>query len=455
MKRIFLYAGLILGAAALASCDEDYTDWADAQTYSQEEDASGLSATLSAVASQVSYAEADDEGALQLVALTDVEGLADGATASITELTVNGGTDLSFTEEDGVVSVDADDLNDLIKEAYESLAYTTRTLTISAKGVATDEDGVGVAFTTNEVTLDYLTAPLPDCASESAYYYIGGYNGWDLDAPVEMTDNGDGTFSVTLEVGDSEWFKFVPASAVGGDWTGLLGCSSDGSTATSDFLVEDGGSMLVETGGTYEFTVDMVNFRYTIKAISTLIYLPGNGNGWDTETCPALAAQDDGSFTGFAYLDGDFKFTLERNWNSEYNYTNFTSYPDGWAQGDGTNINVPTAGYYWLTVVPEGAITAYLIEKVGVIGDYNSWSAGTDLTYNASDESWSGTVTLDGGGWKFWFNDSWDNVDLGGDSYESLAKWGSNLSSEAGTFLITLHASRIDSDDIYCTVEAQ
>ena len=455
MKKIFLYAGLVLGAAFMASCDDDYTDWADPQAYDQEEDAEAVcDGVISAVASQVAYEEAED-GTLALFSLISVEGAADDATLSITEVTINGSTDLTYSEEDGVVSVDADELDALMQETYESMAYTTRELTISAKGVALDEDGVGLSFSTNEISLDYLTAPLPDCASEEAYYYIGGYNGWDLASPVAMTDNGDGTFSVTLEVGDSEWFKFVPQSAVGGDWTGLLGCSSDGSTATSDFLVVDGGSMLVETGGTYEFTIDLVNFRYTITAIASLLYLPGNGNGWDTATCPALAAQDDGSFTGFAYLDGDFKFTLERNWNSEYNYTNFTSYPDGWGQGDGTNINVPTAGYYWLTVVPEGAITAYLIEKVGVIGDYNSWGGGTDLTYNADDESWSGTVTLDGGGWKFWFNDSWDNVDLGGDSYESLAKWGSNLPSEAGTFLITLHASRIDSDNIYCTVEAQ
>lgn len=453
MKKIFLYAGLLLGAAFMASCDEDYTDWADPQSYAQEDDASGLSATLSAVASQVAYAEAADDGSLALVELASVSGAADGTTATITELTINGSTDLAFSESEGIVSVDADELNDLIKEAYSSLAYTTRELTISAKGIVTDEDGVGLSFATNEVTLDYLTAPLPACASESAYYYIGGYNGWDLSNPVAMTDNGDGTFSITLEVGDSEWFKFVPASAVGGDWSGLLGCSVNGSTELSDFLVENGESMLVESGGTYEFTIDLVNFRYTIKAIANLIYLPGNGNGWNTGTCPALAAQDDGTFTGFAYLDGDFKFTLERNWNSEYNYTNFSSYPDGWGQGDGTNINVPTAGYYWLTVLPGSYITAYLIQKVGVIGDYNGWGGGTDLTYNAADESWSGTVTLDGGGWKFWFNDSWDNVDLGGDSYESLAKWGSNLPSEAGTYTITLHASRIDSDNIYCTVE--
>jgi len=330
-----------------------------------------------------------------------------------------------------------------------------RELTFTAKVAAVDGEGQAYALTSNDVTVTYKATALPDQAHESAYYYVGGYNGWNLSSPTPMTANGDGTYSCTIEIGDGEWYKFAAQSTVDAvDWNTVLGCETNGSTATSDFLVLNGGAMQVEKGGKYKFTLDPVNWRYTVTAIASAIYVPGNGNGWDPGSAPALTSpNNDGVYSGFAYLDGDFKFTLERNWNSEYNYTNFTSFPEGWTQGDGTNIKCPTAGYYYLSVTAGGAIEATLIESISVIGDFNSWSGDAELTYNASDESWSGEVNIEGGGgWKFRMNHDW-SINLGGESYDVLEANGANLSAGDDVYTITLYPSRRTSDNIYCTVE--
>ena len=60
----------------------------------------------------------------------------------------------------------------------------------------------------------------------------------------------------------------------------------------------------------------------------------------------------DGVYKGFSNLNGDFKFTKQRAWGSsgdEYNSNDFSTYEGGLAPStDGSNINMPTAGFYYI-----------------------------------------------------------------------------------------------------------
>lgn len=185
------------------------------------------------------------------------------------------------------------------------------------------------------------------------------------------------------------------------------------------------------------------------------VYVVGNP-AWSPETAASLRSPNfDGVYTGFSYVDGDFKFTKERNWDAEYNFADFTTLSEGITQGEGTNINIAVPGYYYLVAdLSTGSLTATLIQTFGVIGDFNSWAADAPMTYDATNDCWTATVTMTAGGFKFRANGAWD-IDLGGTA-DDLSADGANLAiDEDGTYVITLYASRTTSDNIYCTVEKQ
>lgn len=81
-----------------------------------------------------------------------------------------------------------------------------------------------------------------------------------------MTDNGDGTYSITLNIGDSEWFAFAPKSAIeSSDWNALFRAPENGYTGKEGFLDNDpttGWSFCCEKGGQYTFILDMVNYTF-------------------------------------------------------------------------------------------------------------------------------------------------------------------------------------------------
>ena len=72
----------------------------------------------------------------------------------------------------------------------------------------------GDAVAGNGTVTSALTPRDIPAADPKGYFLLGNFaengNGWDLSAPVWMTDNGDGTFSAivnTTSDGDN-WYKF-------------------------------------------------------------------------------------------------------------------------------------------------------------------------------------------------------------------------------------------------------
>ena len=223
----------------------------------------------------------------------------------------------------------------------------------------------------------------------------------------------------------------------------------------------------IAKAGMYRMTIDMMNFTYKLEALAfeDFIYVPGNGQGWNPSEAAALySANNDGVYTGYAYIDGNFKFTKHRNWNDgEYNWDDFTSVPDTWSQGDGTNINCPEAGVFYLTVdVAANTIEATKIEYMGVTGDYCGWNEGAEMTWNAVDNCYVlNNAEVTANGWKFRANgltDSAWKINLGANDevepspiINDLVGNGKNISAVGTT--IKLYPLRNSSDKIYCTVE--
>ena len=280
--------------------------------------------------------------------------------------------------------------------------------------------------------------------------------GWDAETPMTY-DVASNTFTLKTTLTEGGEYKY----RANNNW----GYAIDGEGSFSDGTPN---IVFDKATGEYNVTLDVSKHPYMAKIVSAafpteeFIYVPGNHQAWDPSTAPALRSLAmNGVYTGFSRLDGEFKFTLARNWeDGEYNSTHFTEYSEGLSPASGsTNINMATPGFYYVEAdVMTQRLTATLIESWGLIGTATpgGWDSETPMTYDAEKGCWSCTVTLTAGEMKLRANGSWDSgVDLGG-SLDDLVFKGNNINvTEAGTYLIEMYLQRIIRTQMYCTLTAQ
>lgn len=183
------------------------------------------------------------------------------------------------------------------------------------------------------------------------------------------------------------------------------------------------------------------------------LYTPGDANGWDPAGSMKLFTSDFVTYNGFAVLGtGGFKFTSQPDWNG-VNYG--ASDEEGVLDTDGGagNLEVPVTGLYWCNVNPS-ALTYSLteIETMGIIGDATEggWDMSTPLT-TTDYKTWTGTVYLLAGQFKFRANNAWD-INLGGTA-DNLVSDGANIDSPGeGEYVVTLNLGQLP---YTCTVTAK
>ena len=318
------------------------------------------------------------------------------------------------------------------------------------------------------------------------YYLVGGPNDWEQSAVNKMVKMNhsdksvvdDPIFSIVFPASEGDtWFAFGDDEAceaiAGGTWNKLFGTKGDSKDLKGSFdfryNLDGDHSFCVPAGsGKYiKFQVNMLTFEYEITPLNyqEFIYIPGNAQGWSPESAAALRSPNfDGVYTGYAVLNGGFKFTKQRNWNAEYNWNDFTSVPSFINNGAGTDTNLycDAPGLYYLVVdVAAGKIEATKITNMNLVGDFNGWNPGDaaqQMTWDA--ENLCFTITgagVNANGWKFTANNDWA-INLGSnDSAEpstvinDLVGNGKNIGVVGTT--IKLYPCRTNSDKIYCTVE--
>lgn len=187
------------------------------------------------------------------------------------------------------------------------------------------------------------------------------------------------------------------------------------------------------------------------------IFVAGNHQGWVPATGAALhSPNEDGVYTGFTPLDGDFKFTKIRDWQGDWGFDAFAD--PGIFTNDGGNLNCTDPGYYYLTVdLVSGKIEATKV-VFGLVGPATAggWEADqyTVMEYDATENGWVVETELQADEFKFTTNGNW-NINLGG-SADNLELGGGNLRiAEAGTYLIVLKPGRETSDKMTCTITKQ
>ena len=69
---------------------------------------------------------------------------------------------------------------------------------------------------------------------------------------------------------------------------------------------------------------------------------------------------------------------------------------------------------------------ALAITKVGLIGSFNTWTEDVELTFNSTDNTYTGSISLEANAeFKVRFNGNWDYC-LGG-SLNKLSAFGGNI----------------------------
>lgn len=196
----------------------------------------------------------------------------------------------------------------------------------------------------------------------------------------------------------------------------------------------------------------------TAKPIEiSYLWVPGGGNGWAHDVAAKLICEDGITYKGYAYLDGEFKFTDVAGWDgTEYNNGSFTSTSENIDLGDGAGGNIKFTGdasMCWVEVSPSKGELIVTPVKWGIVGGFNSWSVDdgkiVDMTFDTADHCLK--ATIDGGisgEWKFARDNSWD-FNFGG-ALDALEQDGPNLTNEGTT--IKLYIERAD-EKPHATVE--
>ena len=478
MKKI-LY-GLTL-MAAMASCTEDYKDWASPVNNPQEPTKSVEVSVTSAGSINLANAEESIQLFTPSVVVSDeavstytVELYAD-AEGARKELTADSeGKVLTVDLQDAVVSLCG------ARPVERSLFMDITCLTnVAGQSIQNFSKNVAIKITPE--------APFIDPAG---YYVVGNIDGWTCTRvdDYHMVNNGGDVyenpeFSVTIAAVagvDPYEVKFVPSSAFKEDgtienWGIALSALPD-----VDEIANKGSFSYNNAGGNIKFAAAEGAKFYTIKAnllegtyevtslsFNPFVYFIGATDGWSNAEQKLALTDDSGIYTGYLYCadpngwGNEFKFQkVPGDWGTEINSGHMTGGISGdFADGGGNFKATAGEGVYYVTLnLNANTLNGIFVNKMGIIGDFNGWGGDVEMTWNATNYCFEATgAGVTANGWKFRINADW-GINLGAnDSAEpstvldDLVANGKNLGVAGNT--IKLYPTRKTSDKIYCTVE--
>ena len=261
--------------------------------------------------------------------------------------------------------------------------------------------------------------------SQAAYYIVGNdpFGNWDPGNGVEMTDNGNGTYSYKATISGSVWFVF--ASGLDSNWD-VFNSSYRYGPSGSD--VEVGVNQWVSTpqggdksykftgsGSEYVFTFNPAILKFKIEGYVVPIEIdtytvagtPASvfGTEWDPSNADNdMVKQADGTYSLTKYgcqLAGNelaFKVVGNRDWGNAW-------------PNDNVVVEVDETGLYDVTFTfnPEGNEVGYSWVKSGsfdprtgelyVLGEANGngWAPNVGVPMATEDENiFTATITTDG-----------------------------------------------------------
>ena len=418
MKKFLYIAAMTL---LLASCTEDFKDWANPQSNPQEEVVTFGTGSVAGV-DVIDFAEVPDTVDMVKVCNITSPGSNYESYAPKYYIYLNG-EEFMLTP-DGMMN--ADELELYVVSQFGQ-APEVREIPAYVKCIMTD----GTTATSIK-SGEFTVRVIPDAPKiSSTYYYIGSSNGWSLsdpDAMYELTNGGgdvyeNPVFSVVVPAAYDEagnrtdnWFKIVPQETAELDdiWKGdMIGYAVNGENEMSGSFVEGPNDEVAFAfkipadirADKYRLTFDMFNRTFEfepIKELGTpdLWYLVGScigngswGNAPDALGTALVPMYPDPTNYSMLYYVGYFPagqgFKLIHNpgsWDEQWGMTGGALVKNDGGSG---NIEVAEDGYYQITYDMEYdavTITKYtenvsVYNSIGMPGAYQNWSpTGTLMT---------------------------------------------------------------------------
>ena len=416
MKKFLYIAAMTL---LLASCTEDFKDWAEPQNNPQGEMVAFGNGSVAAV------------GVIDLAEVPE-----DAETVKVCDITAPSSNDTTYAPKyiiylngqpfelglDG--TMDVKELSDYVVSLFGQ-APEVRELTARVKSTMTN------GTTASSILSDEFTVKVIPATPKisTAYYYVGQSNDWTACDPTYQLSNGGGdvyanpVFTVVVPAAYDvngaridNWFKIYSQETmdlgVESFWSGdFIGYAENGANEMSGNFVEGANDQIAFAfkipadirADKYRLTFDMMNRTFEIEPIielgtPDLWYLVGSciGNGsWDnaadalgTALVPLYPATDNYSILNYVgYFPAGQGFKLIHtpgNWDEQWGMKDGVIVKN---DGGSSNIEVAEDGYYQITYDMEmdnvtitkytGAVSVY--SMIGMPGDYQGWNPGGNL----------------------------------------------------------------------------
>lgn len=407
MKKFLYIAAMTL---LLASCTEDFKDWANPQSNPQGE------------------VVAFGNGSVAAVDVIDLAEIPEGDdVVKVCNITAPSTNDTTYKPEyiiylngnpfelglDGTMNVQ--ELSDYVVSLFGQ-APEVRELTARVKSIMSDG-----TTATSIMSGEFAVKVIPATPMiSSAYYYVGTSNGWTACDPTYKLENGGGDvytnpeFTVVVPAtGEDNWFKIYSQETmdlgVDGFWSGdFIGYAVNGENEMSGSFVEGANDQIAFAfkipadirADKYRLTFDMLNRTFEFEPIielgtPDLWYLVGSciGNGsWGnaadalgTALVPLYPATDNYSILNYVgYFPAGQGFKLIHtpgNWDEQWGMTDGVLVKNDGGSG---NIEVAEDGYYQITYDMEMdalTITKYagpvsIYSMITMPGGYQDWNVG-------------------------------------------------------------------------------
>ncbi len=485
MKKIF---SIFAFALLLASCTDDYKDWADPQSYLPEDAISFAGFAASGVDAIDLGTVEEDSVQIFNINGTVPEGYELGNARIYVYPADSEGAmpQIISTDLAGVASV-VDLQNYIVSEFGARPEARSMVGHVFYNAV---KDGLSVLIDAGEITLN-ITPEAP--IIEEAYYLVG-YEDWsDNNTNYQLMNGGgdvyeDPVFNVIVPAtGGDIYFKVAPQSALGDPYFwDLIICAvteEDDDAMEGQFAVGNNGKAFKipysAEFAEYKISFNMLDRTYKITGLTgdaDVWYMVGScigssawnnaANGVGVGLIPLYPSESDPtilSYTGKFPTGGQFKMIhTPGDWGEQLNYTNISNPNSAIVSdedGDNHNIGIVSEGFYTITLdlskmaltIEPYTGTPSVYSTITMPGTYQGWNvsgnAMTAMSSMVENHDWVAKVTFDKDadvttnpsdpeGFKF-ANGTWD-VNWGGSGYPYGigTQGGPNIPYRKGTYTV-------------------
>ena len=443
MKKKILYSLAVLASVTLASCNGDYDDWAQPQHNPEEKAITIPGFTATPVVKDIDFANVTTDS-VSTFTLSEAA-LPEGFTLENARLEIMPQGEDNAIKKTVNSSIEGKsavaDLSEVIESYYGKRpiahSFVTHVYLNAMK------NGDAVLIDAGEFKLAMTPkAPFID----SGYYMVGQMTDWKLDTNLKFIHSEkdvyeDPVFTLVFTTKeDNQYWKIIPQGNVdtGNIWEvennpkGVVGVENDGDDAMSGTLLtttskgEKAQAGKIAKAGTYEMTINMMDYTYTIKQLASEYYLVGKLQGWEAEPIGKICLM---------YAESAVVQSYTTQWNSDANLkiwkgSDFGNWDNAFGtevDGDqsvkgslaGSNaikcpepgsfytfkIDLSTKTYTWTKLENQNP-TAY--EHVGLIGVGNDWENDVDMK-EVTPHNWFIETTIPEGNFKIRANHKWDD----------------------------------------------